>query len=164
MRGKHGQLAVTFSESKNRTLFSTLFLVIFSKLHFFCFARNSRTIPMYFFAISVTTSGLPSAIAFTATRSEPTPSANAPASRNSAAVPSITPPVGIISTCGSGPLSAVRYFAPPIALAGNTFTTSAPACQAVTISVGVNAPGSTATCQAKPRSWPAGHHGDYRGN
>src|ERR1700733_9149056 len=98
----------------------------------------------YLRALSVTTSGFPSAMALWLTRSEPTPRAKASASRNSLAVPRETPPVGIMWIWGKGPLRAVRYLDPPIALAGKTLTTSAPACHAVTISVGVRAPGSAA--------------------
>src|ERR1700716_392939 len=141
---KRGELTTTFPESKTRHFFEFIFCLFFFAYFFLVDSRSSRTIARYFRALSVTISGLPSAMAFAFTRSEPTPRAKAPASRNSFAVASETPPVGIRSIWGSGPVRAVRYFAPPIALAGNTFTTSAPASHAVTISVGVRAPGSTA--------------------
>src|SRR2546425_9416726 len=92
----------------------------------------------------MTDSRSPDLIALVFTRSAPTPRAQAPAAIKSFAVESETPPVGISFICGSGALSARRYFGPPTALHGKTLTASAPACQAVTTSVGVNAPGKTA--------------------
>src|ERR1700679_66829 len=105
---------------------------------------NSRTMAMYLRAVSVTTSGLPAAMARASMRSDPTPRAKAPAWRNSAAVARETPPVGTILICGRGPLRVARYLGPPRAPAGKTLTASGRASQPVTISVGVSAPGRTA--------------------
>src|SRR5438445_7071952 len=88
---------------------------------------------------------LPVLRASVCTNSPPTPSAAAPASMNSAAVSKLTPPVGTSGTCGSGPFSALMYFAPPTLPQGNTLTKSDPAFQAVITSVGVNAPAIIST-------------------
>ena len=53
------------------------------------------------------------------------------------------PPVGTNRICGRGPLRALIYSGPPNWAAGKTLTMSAPAFQAVKISVGVMAPGIT---------------------
>src|SRR5205807_8266129 len=52
-----------------------------------------------------------------------------------------TPPVGIRSALGKGPLRAFRYFAPPTLPQGNILMSVAPASCAVINSVGVSAPG-----------------------
>ena len=59
-----------------------------------------------------------------------------------------TPPVGTSGTSGSGALTAFTYATPPTADTGNTLTAVAPAPHAAATSVGVNAPGTTAS----PRS------------
>src|SRR5215469_7539851 len=80
---------------------------------------------------------------FPSTSSPPTPTAQAPAFRKSPTVSRFTPPVGIISIWGKGPLSALMYLAPPTLPHGKILTASAPASQAVRTSVGVRAPGHT---------------------
>src|SRR5437763_110830 len=105
--------------------------------------RGAVTAATYCRAFSAISAGEP------LTRSAPTPSAIAPAAMKSAAVFSEMPPVGISSICGRGALTDLRYAAPPTAPAGKTFTASAPAFQAVTISVGVSAPGKTGTSSAR---------------
>src|SRR2546430_10177933 len=69
-------------------------------------ARNFR-------AFSTMTSGLLDLSASACTNSPPIPRAAAPASMNSAALFRLTPPVGTSGICGSGPFSALMYFAPP---------------------------------------------------
>src|SRR5438128_11202 len=91
--------------------------------------------------LDVITSSLPSRRAFKSTSSPPTATAAAPALMNSGVVSRFTPPVGTKSICGKGPLRALMYFGPPTGPAGKIFTMSAPACQAVSTSVGVRAPG-----------------------
>ena len=85
-----------------------------------------------------------SATASTSTSAVPTPMAHAPARIQSPAFSRVTPPVGISFTCGNGPRRSLKKPGPS-AVAGNTFTTSAPASQAVRISVGVKQPGIAAT-------------------
>ena len=80
------------------------------------------------------------AIALASTSAVPTPIATAPALIHSPALASVTPPVGISFTCGSGPRTSLKN-AGPSAVAGKTLTMSAPASQAVRISVGVKQPG-----------------------
>src|SRR5512133_3606502 len=86
-------------------------------------------------------SNFPAITDLLSTNSPPTPHAHAPAFRKSPIVSRLTPPVGAISMCGKGPLSALIYFAPPTFPHGNALTTSAPASQAASTSVGVRAPG-----------------------
>ena len=74
----------------------------------------------------------------------PTPTATAPARIQSPALSSVTPPVGISFTWGSGPRTSVKNDGPS-AVAGKTFTMSAPDSHAVKISVGEKQPGMTAT-------------------
>ena len=74
----------------------------------------------------------------------PTPTATAPAVIHSPALVSETPPVGISLICGSGARTSLKNCGPS-AVAGNTLMTSAPACHAVRISVGVKQPGIAAT-------------------
>ena len=69
--------------------------------------------------------------------------ATAPAAIQLPALSSETPPVGIIFTCGRGPRTSLKNPGPS-AVAGKTFTTSAPASQAARISVGVKQPGMAA--------------------
>src|ERR1051326_9105328 len=64
-------------------------------------------------ADAVIFSRLPSRNAAASTRSDPTPSANAPAAMNSAAFAAFTPPVGIRDAFGNGPFNARRYLGPP---------------------------------------------------
>ena len=90
----------------------------------------------------------PRSIAAFDTSSPPTPTADAPAFTKSPIVCRFTPPVGQSGICGNGPFSAFRYDAPPTLLAGKILMMSPPADHAVKTSVGVIAPGSTAT----PRS------------
>ena len=80
------------------------------------------------------------AIALASSSAEPTPTATAPARIQSPALSSVTPPVGISLTCGSGARTSLMNDGPS-AVAGNTLTTSAPASQASRISVGVKQPG-----------------------
>ena len=56
-------------------------------------------------------------------------------------LPRSMPPVGSISPAVAGPRHLGRRTVP--VWSGNTLTTSAPACHAFSISVGVNAPGIT---------------------
>src|SRR6186713_1853361 len=86
--------------------------------------------------------------AVASTSAVPTPIATAPARIQSAALAFVTPPVGISFRCGSGPRMSLKN-AGPSEVAGNTFTMSAPASQAVRISVGVKQPGITATSRAR---------------
>ena len=105
-------------------------------------ARNSR-------ARSVMTRGVARRSAARSTRSAPTPRAAAPALMKSSAVLRLTPPVGTRLDLGQGRLQGLDVARARRATpAGKTFTRSAPARHAVTTSVGVRAPGSTAT----PRS------------
>src|SRR5258708_10585565 len=76
-------------------------------------ARASCTSRTYSRAFSVTTRALPSRMACVSTRSAPTPRAMEPSRMKSAAVFTDTPPVGIISIWGTGPLSHFIYLAPP---------------------------------------------------
>src|SRR5689334_4206737 len=55
----------------------------------------------------------PASSAAMSTSSVPTPRAAAPAEMYSPTVARLTPPVGSIFTCGSGPRRARRYLAPP---------------------------------------------------
>src|SRR5688500_1420114 len=105
-------------------------------------SRNAFTISTYFLARASIRASSPLATAFGSTSEPPIPNAQAPASRNSRAVSRFTPPVGIRRICGSGALIARKYFGPVNSL-GKILTISAPASQAATISVGVNAPGIT---------------------
>src|SRR5712691_11568924 len=107
-------------------------------------ARASLTAETYVRAAATTDPRSPDLMAFVFTRSAPSPKAHAPAAIKSLAVESETPPVGTSLIWGSGAFRARRYFGPPTALQGKTFTASAPACHAVTTSVGVSAPGKTA--------------------
>src|SRR5438128_7801832 len=104
-------------------------------------ARPDRTASINRRALEVITSTLPSRSAFTSTSSPPTATAAAPALMNSGVVSRFTPPVGTKSICGKGPFSALMYLGPPTGPQGKIFTRSAPACHAVTTSVGVSAPG-----------------------
>ena len=80
----------------------------------------------------------------------PTPTATAPARIQSPAFSTVTPPVGISFTCGSGARTSFKYDGPSV-VAGNTLTMSAPASQASRISVGVKQPGMA----ARSRAWHA---------
>src|SRR5439155_765591 len=100
-------------------------------------ARADRTASRKRRALDVITSSLPSRRAFKSTSSPPTATAAAPALMNSGVVSRFTPPVGIKSIWGKGPLSALMYLGPPTGPAGKILTMSAPACQAVSTSVGV---------------------------
>src|SRR5258708_4486576 len=105
-------------------------------------SERARAIaPRYCRARSSITSNRPSFTLLASTSSPPTATAQAPALRNSPAVSRFTPPVGIISMCGNGPLSALMYFGPPTFPQGKILTMSAPASHAVTTSEGVTAPG-----------------------
>src|SRR5579859_1324923 len=107
----------------------------------FYLARASAMMRRYALAVSVIFSGWPSSIAARFTRSLPTPSARAPALMKLSAVSIVTPPVGMILSCGNGASSDFRYEAPPIAEQGKILTKSAPAFHAVMASVGVSEPG-----------------------
>src|SRR5262245_6079352 len=106
------------------------------------FSRVFLTIATYCRARSRMRAKSRAATASGRTSWRPTPRQHAPALRNAAAVVRSTPPVGIRRICGSGPRTALKK-AGPTTSAGKILTMSAPASQAVRISVGVKAPGIT---------------------
>src|SRR5690349_11566493 len=95
-------------------------------------------------------------IASVGINSVPTPIAVAPDKMKLAAVCRFTPPAAINGTCGKDACRALIYRSPPTGPEGNTLTKSAPALHAVTTSVGVNAPGNTATFRLAANSMIAG--------
>src|SRR5579863_8467917 len=66
------------------------------------------------------------------------------------------PPAGTKGISGKAACIALMYRSPSVREQGNTFTKSAPALQAVTTSVGVSAPGITATPSLAANSTIAG--------
>src|SRR5262249_16907141 len=92
-------------------------------------------------ALAAMTSSRPSSIAFVSTSADPTPTATAPARIQSPALWSVPPPVGIRRSCGIGARRSLMYCGPS-AVAGKTFTTSAPMSCASRISVGEKQPGA----------------------
>src|SRR5262249_38763805 len=114
------------------------------------FHRAAATLATSVRALTAIVSKSPRSIALVSTRAEPTPTAAAPALIQSPAFSSVTPPVGISFTCGSGARTSFIYCGPR-QVAGNTFTMSAPQSCAARISVGEKQPGIAGTS----RSWQA---------
>src|SRR5436309_4088237 len=105
----------------------------------FCRAARTASTKALAFAVIADQSFL--AIASLVTSDDPVPTHTAPALIHSPAFFISTPPVGDSFNCGSG-ASRSRIYEGPSAVDGKTFTISAPAVHARSISVGVNAPGT----------------------
>ncbi|EJO21194.1 hypothetical protein HMPREF1148_1829 [Selenomonas sp. FOBRC6] len=101
---------------------------------------QGETIRQYAAAVSRISSHAPCMARDALTRFPPIPQTTAPPSRNAAMLSVEIPPTAERGIWGSGPWSALKYGAPSRS-AGKTFTMSAPAVHACSISVGVNAPG-----------------------
>src|SRR6185503_19518176 len=114
---------------------------------FFRHPRAAATLATTWRAFAVIWSQAPASTARGSTSAEPTPTAAAPARIQSPAFVSVTPPVGISFTCGSGPRTSLMNPGPS-AVAGNSLTMSAPLSWAARISVGEKHPGITATSRA----------------